>query len=374
MTAGTGHRRAAEAIAEAAQRRFPGAQIDCVNLLAYGPRRLAAAYSRIYRFLIQYLPTVWGFAYWTLDRPWIFRVIQPCRRRWNLLMARRFLHTIDSQPPDVVIATHFFPADLWAAAKRAGRLRARLIVVITDLFPHRLWLVPEADAVVVGSEETRTICSQRGVTTDRLHVLGIPVGSQFRLTADRAPLLRHLGLEPSRRTILLASGGIGVGPLIQLTKRVLALEAVRPNHAQLLVVCGENARIQRALEQLSSASSMPIRIFGFVNTMHELMQASDVMVTKAGGLTIMEAFAVALPMVFCGTIPGQEQLNAEYAARHGAGIMAHTVDEVVQTLLRVLDEPEQLRLMREHARALGRPNAARDLVEELLNPSEYEAG
>jgi len=163
VTAGTGHRRAAEAIAEAVRKRLPHAQLECVDLLQDSPWWLQWAYPRIYKWFVRYIPSFWAIAYYVLDHPWVFRIVQPWRRRWNWLVARRFVRWVKSVQPDVVVATHFFPADVVAAAKQAGWLTSRLIVVLTDLFPHRLWLAPGAEAVVGGADQTKLICQARGI-------------------------------------------------------------------------------------------------------------------------------------------------------------------------------------------------------------------
>jgi processive 1,2-diacylglycerol beta-glucosyltransferase len=366
VTAGTGHRRAAEAIAEAAKAQLPQARVECVDLLADVPAGLRWAYPRVYDWLVRHVPSLWAILYDLLDRRGIFEICQPLRRCWNRLMARRFVRRLREAKPDVVVATHFFPADVAAAAKGAAGLPFRLLVVITDLFPHRLWLAPEADGVVVGSPDTQSLCRQRGVPDERLLTSGIPIGSRFHPADDRPALSRSLGLDPSRRTVLIASGGMGVGPINQLATGLIAREAVRPHGLQLLVVCGHNRPLADRLNILSASSPMPVRVYGFVETMPELMQVSDALITKAGGLTVMEALAVGLPMILCGTIPGQEQFNAEYVVQRGAGVMVPTAREAIAAVLRLLDDPTQLQAMRASALALGRPGSARDLVERLI--------
>ena len=373
VTAGTGHRRAAEAVAEAARQRLPQAEVFCVDLLTYAPSWLRWIYPRLYACLVRYLPWCWELVYKLLDDPGIFRLIQPWRRRWNVVMARRFISWVEGLAPDVAVATHFFPADVLDTAYRAGKLRSRLIVTITDLFPHRFWLVPKASAFVLGSPQTKALCQHRGVEEGRLHVLGIPVGAKFGEPADRAQLASQLGLDPSRRTMLIASGGMGAGPIGELVRRFLALETTRPQQAQLLVVCGQNKKLERRLARLCATSTTPMRVFGFVQTMYDLMRVSDLLVTKAGGLTVMEALSVGLPMIFCGTIPGQERLNAEYVIQHAAGVNAREPSAVTNIVLGLLDDPTQLEAMRAHAHSLGRPRAAQELVERLIIPHARRA-
>jgi len=281
-------------------------------------------------------------------------------------MARRFLHLVRSLKPDAVITTHFFPTDVLAAAKRAGWLSARLIVVVTDLFPHRMWLVQEADLVVVASDEARAICLRRGIAAERIRVLGVPISQRFRLSCDRAAILQRCGLDGARRTLLVTSGGMGVGPIQHFVERLVVLEAIQPHGLQLLVVCGENDQLRQRLQRLGETASLPVCALGFTDAMHELMQASDLLITKPGGLTVMEALAVGLPMVFCGTIPGQEQGNADYVVRHGAGLKADQPDRCAATVLQVLEHPVQLQAMRSRALALSRPDAASQVVETCL--------
>ncbi|MBI4323284.1 MAG: glycosyltransferase [Candidatus Omnitrophica bacterium] len=371
MTAGTGHRRAAEALAGAVRRQDSQAEVVCLDLLAWVPWWLRWAYPKVYQCLVGFLPTLWAIAYYALDRPWIFRLCQLGRGIWNRAFTRRLIRWAGEWQPDVVIATHFFPAEVFGHERRRGRLSARVIVVITDLFPHRLWLTDGADAVVVGSDETKQLCQARGIDGQRLHVLGIPIGSRFdpstRATAfDRSALTRQWHLDPGRRTVLLVSGGMGLGPVARLVQRLADVERARPGLLQLLVVCGENARLARRLRARDADSGMPVRVFEFVETMPELMAASDLLVTKAGGLTVMEALAMGVPMVLCGVIPGQERFNAEYVVRHGAGILTGSPGAAVEAAIRILDDPQAYARMRSSAMSVGRPQAADEIVERFV--------
>ena len=348
------------------RQRLPRAEVLCVDLLAFAPGWLRWWYPRLYAFLVGSCPSLWALGYYATDHPWVFRLCQPARRCWNALMARRVMAWARAKQPDVIITTHFFPADVFAAARRAGQLACRVIVVITDLFPHRLWLTAGADAIVVGSQETQRLCQRRGIPEGRLHALGIPIQPACVSVEDRPRIARRLGLDPLRRTILVASGGMGLGPLHQLVRRFAARETAHPRQLQLLVVCGENERLRRQLQRFSARSAMPVHVFGFVDTMHELMAVSDLLITKAGGMTIMEALAMGLPMIFYGVIPGQERFNAEYVVQRHAGVMASNAQEVVDVVLRLFEHPQQREAMQACAASLGRRQAAADIVERLV--------
>ena len=333
-----------------------------MDLLTAAPAWLRWAYPRLYAAFVRFLPVAWGWAYHVLDRPWPARFYQPWRRRWNQAMTRRFARRLEDERPDVVVTTHFFPTDVLAALRRSARLPARFLVVITDLFPHRLWLAPEADVVVVASERTRRTCETRGIPRDRLRVCGIPVGLRFSEPVDRPALRRQLGLDPSRQTLLLASGGMGYGPLEALVRTLLTVDQSVACRVQVLVVCGQNRALAERLTHRCAGAPFPVLIFGFVDTMPQLMQASDLLITKAGGLTVMEALTVGLPMVFCGTIPGQESFNAEYVVAHGAAVNASHPAEAVAQALQLFAQPQRVEAMRQKAKSLSRPHAAEDIA------------
>ncbi len=364
VTAGAGHQRAAEALAEAVGRTCPDADVACEDLLGHTPSWFTRTYPGIYEWAVRYAPWLWGASYRLFDHPFIYRLVQPWRRRWNRWIGKTALRAVRQHPPQVILTTHFFAADLYAQAKREGWLTARLIVVVTDLFPHRFWLAPEADQFVVGSERSAVLCRQRGIEASRVHPLGIPIRAMFRRVEGpaREALQRRLDLEPGRRTVLIVSGGMGVGPIGRLAKHVATLEDEQPGRMQMLVVCGHNWALERQLAAFAGQTKMPMRVYGFTEAMHELMAVSDVIVSKPGGLTLAETLAMGLPLVILGAIPGQEELNAQELVRHGSSVQAHTVDEAVAWVRRLCDGDERVATMRECALAWGKPDAAEQIA------------
>ena len=367
VTAGAGHRRAAEALAQAIRARDPQADVRCLEVFAEAPW-LGRAYAWTYLLLVRRLARVWALAYWLLDQELIYRAVQPLRRRWNLRVACRFVRQLRALQPDAVLATHFLPADVCGTGRAAGWLRGPLVVVVTDLFPHRFWITPHADAMVAGTAEGAEALRARGVDPRCAHLIGIPVGSAFGATPDPAVLRQRLQLGASRRTVLVTSGGTTVGQFDEVVAALSRLEERLPGRLQLLVVCGENRRAAARLTALAAAAAMPMRVFGFVDYMADLMAVSDLIVCKAGGLTVSESLERGLPLVLYHVIPGQEQLNAAYVERHGAAAIATRPDEVAEVVGRVMSDPARLDGMRRAAEGLRRPDAAGRIVEQVLLP------
>ena len=159
-----------------------------------------------------------------------------------------------------------------------------------------------------------------------------------------------------------------MGQFGRVVEALGSLEGALPGRLQLLVVCGTDERTRQRLQERSRATPMPMRVFGFVEQMAELMAASELLVAKAGGLTVSEALSRGIPLVLYHVIPGQEQMNARYASQHGAAVIAHRPSDVAQTVRRLIEHPDQLVAMRKAARALGHPEAAEAIVSRVITP------
>ncbi len=97
---------------------------------------------------------------------------------------------------------------------------------------------------------------------------------------------------------------------------------------------------------------------GFVSVVPELMGAADMLITKAGTLTLCEGFLAGLPILIYDAIPGQEDGNVEYVTTAGAGAWCPTPDAVVKQAREWASNPAALVGLREASARLGQPDAA----------------
>lgn len=366
--AGIGHKRAAEALYLALEEERPHRHeiyfLDALDLTNPVFRWL---YPRVYLWLVTYLPWLWGWMYFLLDHPFIAHLIGPLRHGGNRLNATRLRQYLTALKPDVIIATHFFPADVVASLRQEGRLHSRLITVVTDYYLHSFWILPAVNTYVVASEETKADLEWRGVSPERVRVSSIPVVPAFYQQDEHPLILEQLGLVPGRLTALVVSGGFGLGPMGRIVRQVLALPEPYGSRLQLIVVCGDNPRLYRAMKRLTRATHLPIHVLGFTQRMPQLMRLADVVITKPGGLTVAEALALRKPLITFAPIWGQETRNVRWLTCHHVALAAERPRQIADYIRRLVDDPALLQEMRERMAGVANPHAAQDIANWVLH-------
>ena len=353
-SAGDGHRKAALALEQAARLRLPDASIEVVDALDCFPAWLKAGYPGLYLFMIHKAPFLWGWCYNMSDAPLTAFFTVTIRRWFNSIFTRRLEKHIEECGADLLISTHFLGSEVAAHLKRRKRFHAEFVTVITDFMVHRFWVFKETDTYAVAVERTKEELVKAGADPKRIRVTGIPVDPKFARVSNRIMLATKLGIASDRFTILLTSGGSGAGPLRQVLEAFTEKDKV-----QMLVICGRNAALHAELSA-RYGSDPRIRLFKFVDNMDELMDCSDVVVGKAGGLTLSESLAKRKPFCIVSPVPGQETRNAACLSQHGAAFWIRRPEELVERIRSLMNEPqERLFAAIDEVR---RPRSAEDVI------------
>ncbi len=356
---GGGHRSAANAIT-AALDELPGPVIfehrieDVAAHCTFPLSQLGLAYSSALRFA----PPLYGALYHATNGRRRFRsVVRFCEPLYRERLRELFL----SYEPDVIVSVHPLLNHAALRARADAGISAPVITVITDLGRvHEGWLTPEADAVVVPAPEVYQRARERGISPDRLRLLGHPVHPRFEdVSSTKMELRKQLALPVDKTVALLMAGGEGGGKLLPTT---LALAKSRlPLH--LIVVTGRNAALRTKLEELAPSLGVPMTILGYSNDVPRLMRAADLLVTKAGPGTLAEASIAEVPVVVYDFVPGQERGNLDYVRTNGIGVVALTTSDVVRSVRRIVSNLERLVAMRERQGSVAPRGSSRRIAE-----------
>jgi len=210
-------------------------------------------------------------------------------------------------------------------------------------------------------EETAQALFLRGVPRQSIIAGGIPVDEVFKPAGRRKEIRAKHGFDPDKFTLLLTSGSFGLGPQKEILKHLEPLK----DRIQCFTVCGNNKELKEDLDR--QHYPFPVRNFGFVDFMADLMEASDVIVAKSGGSTTTESLVKTIPMVVMHPIPGQETRNANILKNRNAAFFMEEAFQIQLIVKLILDQPDILEAKKKEIRRLARPNATEDLITFVLD-------
>lgn len=361
VSAGAGHVRAAQAIAAcgAEQDDVAITHLDVMDYVSGSFRKL---YADSYISLVNKLPAVWGYLYQVSNEALPDSAMEKVRRAIERLGTRALRKEIAAFQPDAIICTHFLPAELLDRMLVKQALDCPVWVQVTDFDLHRMWVHPNMRGYFAANDEVAYRMRAQGIPEQNIHITGIPIMPAFGKVDSRAQCAAEFGINADKTTILLMGGGEGLGSLDAIAKNLLQ----QGEDFQLLVLAGKNASALAALQSL--AQQYPGRLFpqGFTHQVERLMRCADWVITKPGGLTTSECLAMGLPMIINSPIPGQEERNADYLLEQGAALKACDAVTLAYRVAYLLKHPEKLAQMRACAQAIGRPDAAEQVLNIVL--------
>jgi len=348
---GSGHNSAAEALREECAARADVEAVEVLDVLDVSSALYRDLLGKGYFALVDGAPWLVSLGYDFSDQPFKHRgPVDP----WSRANAMPAIRRLRKFRPTAVICTHFLPAQLMAAMILRGALDARTAIVTTDYDFQGLWLASAFHRLYLAREESRVQLGELGIPLDRVRATGIPVRKQpadeSSDSGESAPLL------------IISAGASGGSYATTVVRQIQRVGA--PMRA--VVVCGRNDELRAQVEKITDGDPR-FTVLGFTDRMPELLRDASLFIGKPGGLSASECMAAGLPMVLTSPIPGQEVRNGDYLIEEGAAVRCATSVTIGWKVDQILSTPGRLSSMQSRARAVGRPAAAADILENLLS-------
>ncbi len=360
---GAGHLRAAEALEKTFKQMLPDAEVKNIDVLNYTNPLFRRLYGKAYLDMVNNMPEILGWMYDTLDKPWENEKRRLALDRLNTQPLIKFLK--DYQP-DIAVCTHFLPSEIISWLKAKQQITFPQAIVVTDFDAHALWLCHNYEQYFVALDETKVHLEKVGIDADKLTVTGIPIDPIFAVEKDKRQMRLKYNLDAERVTILVSTGGFGVG---KIEKTLQALADLK-TPTQVLAMCGKNEELKASVEKLASdlmkKSDVMFKAVGFTREMDEYMSAADIIVGKPGGLTTCEALAKGLVFVVVNPIPGQEERNSDHLLEEGCAIRCNNLPTLAFKIDRILSDKPRFEAMKQNALRFAKPNSSRDIVEKIM--------
>lgn len=288
---GEGHNQAANSLKESFLKE--GYEVIVYDFLKDNSKFLNKILINGYEFSASNFPKVYGFLYKITN----IKSSQSC---FDLLFSKlhgKVSNFISSVNPDILITTHPFAVNLATFYKNRFK-NIPILSIVTDFKAHYSYINKSIDAYIVGSNITKSDLFSNGIALEKIYVYGIPVKDEYYIK----PI--NINKDNDYFNILLMGGSMGSKKISKVLKKLVLNE----NKLNITVLCGTNKTLKDSLIKSFSKNypNKKINILGFSHEVFNLMDNSDLLISKPGGLTITEAINKNLPVLVPFYIPGQE--------------------------------------------------------------------
>ena len=365
---GGGHLNAAKSIENCIKNNYKNIDVEMIDCMKYVNKTIEKITTAAYREMAKKMPWAWGRIYSDAQKGPLAHITS----RSNKIMAIKLLQLLREKKPDLIISTHPFGSQMCSYLKRKNKITAKIATILTDFAPHDQWLVGHefTDYFFVAHNKMKEYLISKNVNKNNIYVTGIPISNRFQKKYNKNEILQEFNLSKEKFTVLFFGGGeFGLGKT--RTSQIFEdfVRETKISNIQIIAISGKNPKMKASFEEIvtNNKAKGNVLILEFTNKVPELMNISNIVVTKPGGLTTSESLASHLPMVVINPIPGQEEENAEFLESKGIAVWIKKNDNSEKIIESLLSNKEQLQKMKENTKILAKPNSTDDICNILLS-------
>lgn len=358
---GQGHIATARALKSAAEKHPElGVNVVIIDFSEEISRLFNKTSKKLYEINTKHLPALYKWMYVSTD------ITHTPIRLANLLsypMRQNHLRNLlASHHPDLIISNYPIWQYLALQISKKSFPDVEFATLITDsISVHSSWTIPDSDFYIVANPLTATSLHQLGVENTKIFTLGYPVHENFNNPDQNTSItLSQMGILPNRKVILFSTSALRA-PYV---RRIVSAIRMHYPEITLLVVTGRDTDLHKQIVKYDIWQSPHNCLIGWTKQMPQLILASDIIITKAGGSTVMECIAAQKPLIINKIIPGQEEGNAKLVEYYQLGHIAHKSSEIITAINEIYQNylDYKIRLSK-----LSQPKAAYEIMHFLAN-------
>jgi processive 1,2-diacylglycerol beta-glucosyltransferase len=346
---GEGHNHVALALGEAFRARGHECEVTDAASIAVRSRGESSEPSTASRVLSHGADTASRLYCWAaLKQPWMFGAVTGLGRAWertplpspirhtNLTYVEPTRAYIDGHGFDAVLSTHTFPQEALSVIRSKYPSHVRYYSVLTDFSCTPFFAESKVDGYFIAHDEIRADCERRGMPRERTYALGMPVAAAFREPHDKETARGELGLARDVPVFLLMAGGVGSTSTSVLCDRLLTLAGER---VRVVVLSGRREDMYlRVADRFRNDHR--VAVVPFTDRVPTYMAAADVLVSKPGAVSSVEAAVLGVPLVHTAAIPGIEANNARFFAERGMSVFEPKPDRAAAAACALLRDTD----------------------------------
>lgn len=360
---GGGHFKAAEGIKNYILDNYKNCEVQMIDALKYTNKIVDKIVIKSYVNMAKYSPKMWGEIYKFSEKQYSPATFS---NAVQMILSNKLLALLEYEEPDIIISTHPFITEMVASLKKREKFDVELNVIITDYASHKFWeLKPEyVNRYFVANNEMKAGLVFNGIDENKIFVTGIPVNPAFLNEYNKELIYKEFDLDPNLKTVLMFGGGeYGLSNVKDFFKSLLAVN----KDIQVIAIAGKNVKIQKMFKEISSEFDKKVIVLGYTNKIPELMNISDFIISKPGGLTTTEILVSNVPFIIINPIPGQEEENARFLLNNGAAVRLYNAEKATPFFENFLNNDVRISHMKAMQKEIAKPNSTEDILKEILS-------
>jgi len=350
---GAGHMKAGNAIRQVLEKTNHRVQVRFEDCFEWVNPLYGYIYKKIYDFAQKKARNLLKFFYGGMG---ISSGSSEFLYKSHKAIAYKFENLLKEYTPDYILCTHFSPG--YFAALYKNEYQYKIGIVVTDYYVHPHWVNREIDHYFLPHEHLIEQIMAFGVKREQLYPFGIPVALQLEDKIDMNAAQRRFGLSKDRISATVMGSRVFGGEWFSLVREIVDFDY------DLLVLCGENKEAMKKIERLKGRANLST--YGMVERIHELICTTDILITKAGGITTTEASLAGPCLLFANSIVGLEDKNEDFFIRHGASLRL-TTEDAKSVMADLLSHPEKIDNMRKNLKGIGKRETALNIAKVILH-------
>jgi len=359
---GVGHGSAANALAEIFSLKYPDIEVKNINVLDFVPDLFKQGLPWAYNQATSRIPILYKWIYSYYNYKSTSKHLSNLSR--IILKKSKFIEFLKDFRPDFIVSTNPLSMQLVSLTKEKELLDILSANVCTDFGFYPLWHNKDVNYYFVTNEEIKKSLVKYGVAVDKIKVTGIPISLKFNEKLNREKIIKEdLNFNPLNPILLIVGGRIIYRNLLKVIHGIKN----KNKNVQFIIVAGRDKVLEEKIKDSEIINDPLIRVFGFINNLEDYMSVADLILTKAGGLTVSECLVKNLPMVFNSIIPGQEEDNVKYIVKQGVGVKANGIRKSVEVINKLFSKPQKITEMREKCKKISKMHAAENIVNFIVS-------
>lgn len=365
VTAGNGHNSAAHAVKEKLEAM--GGEVKVVDLLHEycDSKTFIWIQETGYGIVCQHLHKIYNAFFRHFQNADPKKANKSPVQNGLLKMYDKVLQLIYDFQPDAIFASHFLPCVMITNLRKLYPIPAKTFSFIFDYAVCPFWEAATGiDYLLVPNESYIPLMISKGFKNGQLLPYGLTVSEKFSKKIEKFKAREKLGLKDGVFTMFVMFGGGFWSGNYKIVKNVV--NNLKSHEIQIIVANGKDEKGKKKIDKLKVPSNIKILNYGFSKEVDLLMSAADVIVGKAGGVSVTESLNKFLPMICCKKLPEQERVNVEMLVREGAAKQYKNDRDLIRILTQILNDPKVLVEMRANVARLRKPDATANLANDMF--------